>query len=41
MNNERLAAGLNVRQPVLGDAHVDQAVAGTTDLIADLLTPYA
>ena len=38
------AAGLAVRREVLGDAHVDRAVAGTTDLTRDfqeLITQYA
>ena len=38
------AAGLRVRREVLGDAHVDRAVAGTTDLtrdFQDLITEYA
>ena len=37
-------AGMAVRREVLGDAHVDRAVAGTTDLTADfqeLITQYA
>ncbi|WP_435715820.1 4-carboxymuconolactone decarboxylase [Aeromicrobium sp. CF4.19] len=37
-------AGMTVRREVLGDAHVDRAVAGTTDLTADfqeLITQYA
>ena len=37
-------AGLAVRREVLGDAHVDRAVAGTTDLTRDfqeLITQYA
>ncbi|TIC81997.1 4-carboxymuconolactone decarboxylase [Nocardioides sp. GY 10127] len=38
------AAGMQVRRAVLGDAHVDRAVAATTDLTADfqsLITEYA
>jgi len=38
------ARGMRVRREVLGDAHVDRAVAGTTDLTApfqDLITRYA
>lgn len=38
------AAGMTVRREVLGDAHVDRAVAGTTDLTADfqqMITEYA
>ena len=41
---ERYAAGLEMRRVVLGDAHVDRAIAGTTDLTADfqdLITRYA
>ncbi len=41
---ERHAAGLVVRREVLGDAHVDRAIAATTDLTADfqqLITEYA
>ncbi len=36
--------GMTVRRAVLGDAHVDRAVAGTTDVTApfqDLITRYA
>ena len=36
--------GMRTRREVLGDAHVDRAVAGTTDLTADfqaLITRYA
>ncbi len=36
--------GMEVRRAVLGDAHVDRAVAGTTELTAefqDLITRYA
>ena len=36
--------GMTVRRAVLGDAHVDRAVAGTTDFTApfqDLITRYA
>jgi 3-oxoadipate enol-lactonase/4-carboxymuconolactone decarboxylase len=38
------AAGMAVRRVVLGDAHVDRAVAATTDLTADfqrMITEYA
>jgi 3-oxoadipate enol-lactonase/4-carboxymuconolactone decarboxylase len=38
------AAGMRVRREVLGDAHVDRATAGTTDLTRDfqeLITRYA
>ena len=41
---ERHAAGLEIRRTVLGDAHVDRAIARTTDLTAefqDLITRYA
>lgn len=40
---ERLAAGSAARRLVLGDAHVDRATAGTTDLTGEfqeLLTRY-
>ncbi|MGK5557024.1 4-carboxymuconolactone decarboxylase [Actinomadura kijaniata] len=40
----RHAAGMKVRREVLGDAHVDRAVARTSDLTADfqdLITRYA
>lgn len=38
------AAGMTVRREVLGDAHVDRAVAGSTDLTTDfqqMITEYA
>ena len=41
---ERHDEGMAVRREVLGDAHVDRAVAGTTDFTADFqdfLTGYA
>lgn len=41
---QRRLAGMRVRRDVLGDAHVDRAVAGTTGLTADfqdLITRYA
>jgi 4-carboxymuconolactone decarboxylase len=41
---ERHTAGLEMRRTVLGDAHVDRAIAATTDLTAefqDLITRYA
>lgn len=41
---EDLTAGMRVRREVLGDAHVDRAVAGTTDFTRDfqeLITAYA
>jgi 4-carboxymuconolactone decarboxylase len=34
-DDERRAAGMRTRREVLGDAHVDRAVAGTTPLTAD------
>lgn len=40
----RRSAGMSVRRKVLGDAHVDRAIAGTTPLTADfqdLITRYA
>jgi 4-carboxymuconolactone decarboxylase len=43
-DDERAAAGLRVRREVLGDEHVDRAVAGTTEFTApfqDLITRYA
>ena len=42
--SERRAAGMAIRRTVLGDAHVDRAVAATTPLTAefqDLITRYA
>ncbi len=45
MNDEdRHAQGMRTRREVLGDAHVDRAVANTTDLTApfqDFITRYA
>jgi 4-carboxymuconolactone decarboxylase len=41
---ERHAAGMSARREVLGDAHVDRAIANTTDITADfqdLITRYA
>ena len=41
---ERAAQGMRVRREVLGDEHVDRAVAGTTPLTApfqDFITRYA
>lgn len=35
MSNERHEPGMEVRRQVLGDEHVDQAVAGTSDLDRD------
>jgi len=43
-NPDPLAAGMTVRRKVLGDAHVDRAIAATTPLTADfqsLITRYA
>jgi 4-carboxymuconolactone decarboxylase len=43
-DEERKAAGLRVRREVLGDAHVDRAVANTTGFTADFqdfITRYA
>ena len=43
-SDERYAAGMVVRREVLGDEHVDRAVARTTDLtrdFQDLITRYA
>jgi 4-carboxymuconolactone decarboxylase len=43
-DEHRTEAGMRVRREVLGDAHVDRAVAGTTGFTApfqDLITRYA
>ncbi|MEU5904550.1 4-carboxymuconolactone decarboxylase [Micromonospora sp. NPDC047467] len=43
-DRERHEAGMTVRRQVLGDAHVDRAVAGTDDFTADFqdfITRYA
>jgi 4-carboxymuconolactone decarboxylase len=43
-DGERYTQGMGVRREVLGDAHVDRAGAGTTELTADfqdLITRYA
>jgi 4-carboxymuconolactone decarboxylase len=43
-DSARHRAGMSVRRQVLGDAHVDRAMAGTTPLTADfqdLITRYA
>jgi 4-carboxymuconolactone decarboxylase len=43
-DDDRRAAGMSVRREVLGDAHVDRAVAGTTEFTApfqDFITRYA
>jgi 4-carboxymuconolactone decarboxylase len=44
MADDRYEAGMAVRREVLGDAHVDRAVAGTTEFTADFqdfITRYA
>jgi 4-carboxymuconolactone decarboxylase len=44
MADDRYEAGLAVRREVLGDAHVDRAIAGATGFTADfqdLITRYA
>jgi 4-carboxymuconolactone decarboxylase len=44
MTDERYERGLGVRREVLGDAHVDSAMAGASPLTADfqeLITRYA
>ncbi len=43
-DDERSARGMQVRRAVLGDAHVDRAVANTTDFtrpFQDFITRYA
>src|SRR3954470_4962337 len=43
-DDERRRAGMSVRRSVLGDAHVDRAIASTTPLTAEfqsLITRYA
>ncbi|MBK5188145.1 MAG: 4-carboxymuconolactone decarboxylase [Gemmatimonadaceae bacterium] len=43
-NDDRHRSGMKVRHSVLGDAHVDRAIASTTPLTADfqsLITRYA
>jgi 4-carboxymuconolactone decarboxylase len=43
-DSERAVRGMGVRREVLGDAHVDRAVAGTTPFTADFqdfITRYA
>jgi 4-carboxymuconolactone decarboxylase len=43
-DEDRLTDGMTVRRSVLGDAHVDRAIASTTPLTADfqsLITRYA
>ena len=42
--SEDLERGFEIRREVLGDEHVDRAIAGTTDLTRDfqeLITDYA
>lgn len=44
MSNDRFAAGMTVRRAVLGDAHVDKAIAASTPLTEEfqsLITRYA
>ena len=44
MSDDDYAVGMTVRREVLGDAHVDRAVAGTTEFTAgfqELITRYA
>jgi 4-carboxymuconolactone decarboxylase len=44
MDDPKHEAGMAVRRQVLGDAHVDRAIAGTTDFTAafqDFITRYA
>jgi 4-carboxymuconolactone decarboxylase len=44
MTDERHDDGMRVRREVLGDAHVDRAIAATTDLTApfqDFITDFA
>jgi 4-carboxymuconolactone decarboxylase len=44
MADERYQDGMRVRREVLGDAHVDRAIAGTTQFTApfqDFITRYA
>ena len=43
-DEERTAQGMRVRRAVLGDAHVDRAIANTTEFTApfqDFITRYA
>jgi 3-oxoadipate enol-lactonase/4-carboxymuconolactone decarboxylase len=43
-NSDRLQAGFEVRRAVLGDAHVEKAIAGTTEFtreFQELITRYA
>jgi 4-carboxymuconolactone decarboxylase len=44
MTDERYETGISIRREVLGDDHVDRAIAGTVDFTApfqDFLTRYA
>ena len=44
MNDDTYDAGMRVRREVLGDAHVDRAIEGTTEFTADFqdfITRYA
>jgi len=44
MSDENLSKGMRIRREVLGDAHVERAIAATTPFTADfqdLLTRYA
>ena len=44
MTDELYEAGLEIRREVLGDAHVDRAIAGTVDFTAgfqEFITKYA
>jgi 3-oxoadipate enol-lactonase/4-carboxymuconolactone decarboxylase len=43
-DDERYDTGMSIRREILGDAHVDRAIAGTTGVTADfqdLITRYA
>ncbi|HEY2655794.1 MAG TPA: 4-carboxymuconolactone decarboxylase [Solirubrobacteraceae bacterium] len=44
MSDERYETGMSIRREVLGDDHVDRAIAGTVDFTAsfqDFITRYA
>lgn len=44
MTDERYETGMTIRREVLGDAHVDRAIAGTVDFTAtfqEFITRYA
>jgi 4-carboxymuconolactone decarboxylase len=44
MTDERYKTGMTIRREVLGDAHVDRAIAGTVDFTAafqEFITRYA